>query len=69
MYECVSHVKDFQKKKKDFQKAAVCSLVQFNLSVVSDSATPWTAAHHASLSITNDIETFVLWHLTQTYLL
>ena len=27
--------------------------VQFRRSVVSDSVTPWTAAHHASLSITN----------------
>ena len=27
--------------------------VQFSCSVVSDSATPWTAAHQASLSITN----------------
>ena len=27
--------------------------VQFSRSVVSDSATPWTAAHQASLSITN----------------
>ena len=27
--------------------------VQFSLSVVSDSAIPWTAAHQASLSITN----------------
>ena len=26
---------------------------QFNFSVISDSATPWTAAHLASLSITN----------------
>ena len=29
------------------------SLVQFNCSVVSNSATPWIAAHQASLSITN----------------
>ena len=29
------------------------SVSQFSLSVVSDSATPWTAAHQASLSITN----------------
>ena len=28
-------------------------LVQFSCSVESDSATPWTAAHQASLSITN----------------
>ena len=27
--------------------------IQFSRSVVSDSATPWTAAHQASLSITN----------------
>ena len=30
----------------------IFSLVQFSLSVVSDSATPWTAARQASLSIT-----------------
>ena len=29
------------------------SSVQFSCSVVSDFATPWTSAHHASLSITN----------------
>ena len=29
------------------------SSIQFSRSVVSDSATPWTAAHQASLSITN----------------
>ena len=29
------------------------SFYQFSRSVVSDSATPWTAAHQASLSITN----------------
>ena len=29
------------------------SSVQFSHSVISDSATPWTAAHQASLSITN----------------
>ena len=29
------------------------SQFQFGHSVVSDSATPWTAAHQASLSITN----------------
>ena len=29
------------------------SSVQFSHSVMSDSATPWTAAHQASLSITN----------------
>ena len=29
------------------------SSVQFSLSVVSDSATPWNAAHQASLSISN----------------
>ena len=31
----------------------VVSSVQFSYSVVSDSATPWTAAYQASLSITN----------------
>ena len=30
-----------------------CGSVQFSLSVVSDSVTTWTAAHQASLSITN----------------
>ena len=29
--------------------------VQFSCSVVSDSTTPWTAAHQASLSITNSL--------------
>ena len=29
------------------------SISQFSHSVMSDSATPWTAAHQASLSITN----------------
>ena len=28
------------------------TISQFSLSVVSDSVTPWTAAHQASLSIT-----------------
>ena len=37
-----------------FTALTVCfSSVQFSPSVVSDSATPWTAAHQASLSITN----------------
>ena len=37
-----------------FTALTVCfSSVQFSRSVVSDSATPWTAAHQASLSITN----------------
>ena len=31
----------------------VCVCVQFSLSVMSDSATPWTAARQASLSITS----------------
>ena len=31
------------------------NIVQFSCSVVSDSATPWTAAHQASLSITNSL--------------
>ena len=34
------------------------SSVQFNHSIVSDSATPWTAAHQASLSITNSQSLF-----------
>ena len=32
---------------------SITDSVQFSHSVVSDSATPWTAAHQASLSITN----------------
>ena len=36
-----------------FPSLAVISSAQFNSSVVSDSVTPWTAAHQASLSITN----------------
>ena len=36
----------------DSQYLALCS-VQFNSSIVSDSATPWTAACQTSLSITN----------------
>ena len=35
-------------RKQDFHTS-----LQFSSSVVSDSATPWTAAHQASLSITN----------------
>ena len=34
--------------------------VQFSLSVVSDSATPWTAAHQASLFITNSWSLLIL---------
>ena len=37
------------------------SSVQFSHSVVSDFATPWTAAHQASLSITNS------WSLLKLY--
>ena len=48
------------------------SLIQFSYSVMSDSVTPWTTAHQASLSITNSqsllklmsIET-VIWSLGQ----
>ena len=36
------------------------SSVQFSSSVVSDSETPWTAAHQASLSITNSQSLFKL---------
>ena len=39
------------KRKKD--NFRYCSSVQFSHSVVSDSMTPWTTAHQASLSITN----------------
>ena len=35
------------------QKTLVAFSVQFSRSVMSDSATPWTAVHQASLSITN----------------
>ena len=34
--------------------------VQFSCSVMSDSATPWTPAHQASLSITNSQSLFKL---------
>ena len=37
----------------DGSRQHLCSSVQFSRSVVSDSATPWPAAHQASLSITN----------------
>ena len=37
----------------EFQLQHRFSSVQFNRSVVSDSATPWTTAHQASLSVTN----------------
>ena len=37
----------------EFQLQHQFSSIQFNCSVVSDSATPWTTAHQASLSITN----------------
>ena len=36
-----------------FHHPFISSIVQFSRSVVSDSATPWTAALQASLSITN----------------
>ena len=36
------------------------SSIQFSLSVMSDSATPWTAAHQASLSITNSLSSLKL---------
>ena len=38
---------------KLFSADVVFSSVQFSCSVMSDSATPWTVAHQASLSITN----------------
>ena len=37
----------------DGSRQHLCSSVQFSRSVVSDSATPWSAVHQASLSITN----------------
>ena len=40
------------KVKEESEKVGFSS-VQFSYSVVSDSATPWTAARQASLSITN----------------
>ena len=42
-----SQIKDY------FQNAYVSKALHFSRSVVFDSATPWTAAHQASLSITN----------------
>ena len=36
------------------------SSIQFSLSVMSASATPWTAAHQASLSITNSLSSLKL---------
>ena len=44
-----------RKRKEQSQEGQVSPLnsVQFSHSVVSDSATPWTAARQASLSITN----------------
>ena len=36
-----------------WQESPQCASVQFSHSVVSASATPWTAAHQASLSFTN----------------
>ena len=40
--------------------AAIGGSVQFSHSVVSDSATPWTTARQASLSITNSWSLFKL---------
>ena len=42
-----------KKKKKQHIFFSGFSSVQFSCSVVSDSATPWTAARQASLSIAN----------------
>ena len=39
---------------------AVTSLVQISRSVLADFATPWTAAHQASLSITNSWSLLIL---------
>ena len=40
-------------KAKLSKSSVINSFSQFSCSVVSNSATPWTAAHQASLSITN----------------
>ena len=60
LYYCGVHFKNagcqkspFLRQQKKKTKPWVWSSVQFSRSVVSDSATPWTAAHQASLSITN----------------
>ena len=42
------------------QKTLVAFSVQFSRSVMSDSATPWTAVHQASLSITNSQRSLTL---------
>ena len=42
-----------QNKPKTMKKMQIVSPAQFSRSVVSDSATPWTAARQASLSIPN----------------
>ena len=42
-----------------FSSSLLCQSVQFSHSVMSNSVTPWTTAHQASLSITNS------WSLTK----
>ena len=42
--------------------------VQFSRSVVSDSATPWTAAHQASLSVTNSWSLLKLMYIDSVML-
>ena len=39
--------------KKHMKRCSTSYIIQFSHSVVSDSATPWTAAHQVSLSITS----------------
>jgi len=46
-------IKKKKNKKKQKKTPLSAKWYQFSFSVVSDSATPWTAAHQASLAITN----------------
>ena len=50
---CSNGDSDIREQTYEHSKVREFSSVQFNCSVVSDSAIPWTAAHQASLSITN----------------
>ena len=53
MTESEDELKRLLMKVKEESEKVGFSSVQFSYSVVSDSATPWTAARQASLSITN----------------
>ena len=53
MTESEEELKRLLMKVKEESEKVGFSSVQFSYSVVSDSATPWTAARQASLSITN----------------